>query len=325
MIKHTHTGICTCGEDHGTLLTQSQIKQFDPTRTLVLRNAFAHQMDVRFNKLIRLIKQSVVEQDCFGLKPTPTTFQVGVTGGRAFAFNTSQQKIDEFMKWLQEQVNNGIITITEMRQIGASINSSWTDLFIEDSYKRGVIRARYEMIKQGWNIPTIEMSGGIAMVMANSPFHVERMGLLFARTYNDLKGITDAMSSQISRVLAQGMADGDGPAFLARKLVSVINGTGETLAIKDTLGRFISAQRRATTLARTEIIRAHSDATLQEYKNWGVVGVNVKAEWTTAGDGRVCEICASLEGKVFELSDAEGLIPLHPNCRCLFLPTMPEK
>jgi hypothetical protein len=63
---------------------------------------------------------------------------------------------------------------------------------------------------------------------------------------------------------------------------------------------------------------------VQEYKNWAVEGVVVKAEWVDAGFN-VCPKCAENNGKIFELSEIEGLIPLHPNCRCIALPTMPEK
>lgn len=81
------------------------------------------------------------------------------------------------------------------------------------------------MIKAGYDVPDIESTGGInASMMA--PFHIDRLGLLFTRVFSDLKGITSAMDAQISRILAQGIVDGDGPALLARKLVSTINGTG---------------------------------------------------------------------------------------------------
>jgi len=144
---------------------------------------------------------------------------------------------------------------------------------------------------------------------------MDRIGLLYGRTFSGLKGITAAMDTQISRVLAQGMADGDGPRLLARKLIATINGTGMgELAITDTLGRFIPAARRAEMLARTEIIRAHHNATIQEYRNWAVEGVKVKAEFVTAGDDRVCDRCAALEREVFTLDRIEGMIPLHPNC-----------
>jgi SPP1 gp7 family putative phage head morphogenesis protein len=320
-----HSDICTCEEHNPKLLTQAKIRQIDPTRTVSLRNAFVKQMDRRFNELSRIITKAIVDQDCFGFKLIPTTYQMTVPGKQAFAFTTSQQKIQEFMTWLQEQVDKGILTVSEYRQLGQAIQQEWTDLYIEDSYKRGIIRARYEMTKAGWNIPSIEASGGVAMVFANSPFHLDRVGLLYIRAYNDLKGITDAMSSQISRILAQGMADGDGPRLLARKLVATINGdTTGTLGITDTLGRFIPAKRRAEMLARTEIIRSHAEATLQEYRNWGVVGVNVQVEWLSAHDDRVCPVCASMDGKIFTLDEASGLIPAHPNCRCCWLPAGPE-
>lgn len=162
------------------------------------------------------------------------------------------------------------------------------------------------------------------MIMG-TPFHMDRVGVLFTRVYNDLKGITEQMDAQISRILAQGMIDGDGPALIARKLIAVINGEGiDKLGIRDTLGRFIPAMRRAEMLARTEMIRAYHLATIQEYRNWGVLGIKVLGEWKTAGDDRVCEECASLEGKVFTLDEIEPMIPVHPLCRCLALPYIEE-
>ena len=65
-------------------------------------------------------------------------------------------------------------------------------------------------------------------------------------------------------------------------------------------------------------------ATIQEYRNWGVEGVTILGEWKTAGDDRVCEKCASMEGRVFTLDEIEPLIPLHPQCRCIALPWIKE-
>lgn len=156
-------------------------------------------------------------------------------------------------------------------------------------------------------------------------FHVDRLGLIYTRVFEDLKGITNAMDAQISRVLAQGLADGDGPRLLARKLVATINGTNMgDLGITDTLGRFIPAKRRAEMLARTEVIRAHHLASIQEYRNFGVLDIKVMGEWRTAGDDRVCEKCASLEKRIFTLDEIEPMIPLHPNCRCIALPYVEE-
>ena len=296
-------------------------KMYDPTRTLTLRNAFVKNMERRFNELISVIKKTIVENDAFGLLPGIQTHEMVPAGWQAFNYKMSQEKIIKFMEWLQQQVDSGILDIKVFEQAGTAINSAWTNLYVADSYKRGVIRARYELQKLGLDIPSIEDTGGISMAMTN-PFHVDRLGIIFTRTYTDLKGITAAMDMQISRVLAQGIADGDGPALLARKLVAVINGQGiGDLAIKDTLGRFIPAKVRAEMLARTEIIRAHHLATIQEYRNWAVFNVMVEAEVVTAGDDRVCPVCDALAaGGPYTLDQIENMIPAHTRCRCIALP-----
>jgi len=138
------------------------------------------------------------------------------------------------------------------------------------------------------------------------------VGLIYTRTYRGLKGITDEMDKQISQVLAQGMAEGRNPNTIAKALADRVDKIGIT---------------RARILARTEVIRAHHTATIQEYKNWGVVGVKVLAEWVTAGDSRVCPDCLRMSRKdngfgkgIYTLDQIAGLIPLHPQCRCVALP-----
>lgn len=298
--------------------TAIQINAYDPTRTTVLRNAFAREIRRRFRGLTRVIWQAIFEDDVFGLKAG--FYQLTSPGRQAFVFPRSADKVSAFMNWLQGQIDAGILEVRELAQVGVGVEGAWTNKYIYDSYKRGVIRARYELQKAGFNVPGIDQTGGIEISMS-TPFHIDRLGLLYTRTFSGLQGITAAMDTQISRVLAQGIADGDGPRLLARKLISTINGTGMgELAITDTLGRFIPAQRRAEMLARTEIIRAHHQATIQEYRNWAVEGVIVKAEFVTAGDDRVCDRCNALEREIFTLDRIEGMIPLHPQCRCIALP-----
>jgi len=295
-----------------------QVNSYDPTRTTVLRNAFARDMRKWFRELTHVIWQAIVEEDCFGLKAG--FYQMTSPGRQAFVFPRSADKVSAFMEWMNRQVEAGILEVREFQQIGTGVEGAWTNKYIQDSYKRGVIRARYELKKAGFDVPTIEQTGGIEISMS-TPFHIDRVGLLYSRTFAGLKGITTAMDTQISRVLAQGMADGDNPRLLARKLIATINGTGMgELAITDTLGRFIPTARRAEMLARTEIIRAHHNATIQEYRNWAVEGVKVKAEFVTAGDDRVCDRCAALERSIWTLDQIEGMIPVHVQCRCIALP-----
>lgn len=308
--------------DHTQILTQSQVNHFDPTRTTVLRNAFAKDMHKRFLELVRMIVKSVVTNDAFGLDIN--VFQMNPANKKQFAFPRSQDKVRAFMLWLEEQVKLGILEVDQFQQLGQGIDRAWTNKYILDSYKRGIQRARYEVKKAGFDVPGIEQTGGVSMSLM-TPFHADRLGLMYTRMFSDLKGITQTMDTQISRVLSQGLADGDNPRLLAKKMIAVVNGakSGE-LGITDTLGRYIPAQRRAEVLARTEVIRAHHQATIQEYKNWGVEGVNVLGEWKTAGDDRVCAECEDLEGQIFTLEEINNKIPLHPQCRCIALPYIYE-
>jgi len=294
------------------------IAKADPTNTAVLARSFDRQLMLRFGKVKKAIRQAVNTQDVFGLKPvvfsSPTVYAT-LPGPKAFAFNTTGGKVNSFIDWLKAQVDADILDIDFFQQSGSAVNKAWTDIYITDSYTRGVQRARLELKKAGYAVPAelADATGGIGASLS-SPFHVDRLGALYTRTFNDLKGITDAMNNQISRVLTEGLMNGDSPYLISRKLTAVIDGSGKTLGITDTLGRFIPAERRAKMLARTEIIRAHHVATIQEYKNWGAEGVTVQAEWSTAGDSRVCNLCAPLQGKFYTLEAIQPMIPRHPNC-----------
>jgi SPP1 gp7 family putative phage head morphogenesis protein len=308
------------------VLTVNGIKNYDPTHTVALRKAFTVDIKRRFAELGKVVRKSVYELDCFGLKSNKgvSMYQMTPTARKAFEFLRSEEKVKAFMNWLKKQEEAGIIQSGMAQQLGSAVESQWMNMYILDSYKRGVIRARSELRSAGFEVPTVDENGGINMIL-NLPIHLDRIGLLYSRVFTDLQGITSAMDTIISRILTQGMIDGDGPALLAKKLVEAINGTGiGDLAIKDTLGRTISAQQRAIMMARTEIIRAHHLATIQEYRNWGLEGIIVKGEWKTAGDDRVCDKCAALEGKIFTLDEIEPLIPFHPNCRCIALPYIEE-
>lgn len=305
-------------------ITNYASNRYDPTHTITLRNAFVHDMNRRFAKLTRVIRTAIVDEDCFGLKrePRPTVFaELFTPGHQAFDFPRSADKVRAFLAWLERQAELGLLEIVTFRQLGQSVESAWTDKYVLSAYQKGIARARQELNKQSsGRIPTIEASGGIVAAFNSLPIHSERAGLLYTRVYNDLKGITNAMDQQISRVLSQGMIEGRGPRELARRLVRTITGPGGDLAITDSLGRYIPAKRRAEMLARTEMIRAHHYGNVQEMRNWGVEGVIVKAEWVTAGDERVCPLCLEKEGKIFTLDEIEPLIPLHPQCRCVVIP-----
>lgn len=300
------------------LSVYAALTKVDPTRTLTLRNSFARDVTRRFKELITIVRYAIVKDDIFGLKLTNYA-KLQSPGRQAFDYPKMQDRLTAFMDWIQSQVNRGILAPELGRQFGESVDVIWSNYYIRAAYQRGIERARTELIRANYAVPTIAASGGITTI-SNNPLHLEKLGLLYSQVYNELKGVTDAMNQQISRVLTQSMIEGKTADQIARRLVRVIG--GPALELTDTLGRFIPAMRRAQMIARTETVRAQHLANIQEYRNWNVPGVRVKAEWVTAQDDRVCSSCASLEGQVFSLDVIEGMIPAHPNCRCIALPVI---
>ncbi len=293
-------------------LAVNNILQFDPTRTLTLRKAFVTDMDKRFNALKRLIRESIIDNDCFGLVTPATPFSTlaAATPGQ-FRFDRSAAKVEGFMAWLQEQEKAGVLQLVNKSRIGTPVEQLWANTYIDTAYQRGIRRGREELRKQGVDIPTFGDKQLRDPVIAafNQPVHADRVGLIYSRVYSDLKGITSAMDTQISRVLAQGLAEGRNPRELARTINDRVDKIGIT---------------RARMLARTEVIRAHHAANVQEYRNAGIEGVSVMVEWSTAGY-KVCTVCSALQGKRFTLDEIEFMIPKHPNCRCVAIPDVSGK
>jgi len=295
-------------------------------------------MKRRFAKLESVIRISVVSEDALGLASNPMDRRVTVlqemtsSGRRAFAYPRNSRKISAFMDWLKRQMEAGIISVADYNQVGEAVEAAWQNKYIYRAYASGVTKARQQLIQAGFDVPSLSDSGGLGAVLA-IPIHLDRLGVLYTRAFNELRGITAVMDQLLSRVLTTGLAEGWGMIEIARALIHAVSGEGSTLDlpisyVNPRTGKLVNyvmpGKQRALILTRTEIIRAHAHGQLQEFKNWGVLGVGVLAELATAGDPRVCEICASLEGRTFTIEEAFGVIPVHPQCRCVWLPYLTD-
>lgn len=83
----------------------------------------------------------------------------------------------------------------------------------------------------------------------------------------------------------------------------------------------MSPKHWATTVARTEVMAGYTKGRLEGFKQGGVVD---RVEYSVSADERLCDICAPFDGKIYKLSDANGVIPQHPNCRCQWIPLVSE-
>lgn len=294
--------------------------KYDPSGTASIRKAFASEIDKRFNALRRAVTQLIVDQDVFGLKPYKLlSFNESVHNVREWVDLTDEQKLENFRNWLADQIGQGIITVS------AKGSSEWFYQYIVDSYQKAYGKA-YDQVRT--KSPLARMAqeayfqrygqvGSVSSFYAGSkeeflrsafgqPVPIERVKFLASRTYTDLKGVTDAMSQQMSRVLVDGLIAGDNPRTIAKALNDRVDKIGKT---------------RAKMVSHDAVIRTHAEAMLDSFESMGVDNIGVAVEWSTShlgvtakGYPSPCELCKPLEGIVMSVKEARGMIPRHPYC-----------
>jgi len=76
-----------------------------------------------------------------------------------------------------------------------------------------------------------------------------------------------------------------------------------------------NAKYRAEMISRTEVIAASNEGALRRYE---VEGID-KSEFYPSPDA--CPECVPLAGE-YPTKETHGMIPVHPNCRCVWLPVV---
>jgi SPP1 gp7 family putative phage head morphogenesis protein len=252
----------------------------------------------RSNRLKGAVKSVVSQEDEFALAPRQV-FSPFNTNSRAFEFKTLDEKLAAFNAWLVEQIRKDILSAKEL----SDPNSPWTAKYVESAYRKGFIRSYNEKNPKGFKSDDFHIGGQNQFLKGafGQPERVSKIKLLGLRSYEDLKGVTGHMAGQLNRIFSDALAHGIGPGETAQRIAAEVNGID---------------LKRAFVLARTEIIHAHAEGQLDGFEELGVYRVGIMAEFMTAGDTRVCERCFSMEGMIFTIEEARGIIPLHPQCRC---------
>jgi SPP1 gp7 family putative phage head morphogenesis protein len=335
-----------------------KLARVDPTRTADLRCRFVTVVRRLFNTLKARVLDLVVKQDCFGLDkgqafgtnvrlhaivhhanpnhderildsprtldwsdrvellrrapPTMNSPPVqGIPTSPRWQFYSGPEKVKAFMAWLKQQVSTLLAAHTS--------DELWR-MFVEEGMRKGASRAFDDVWdkdggggKTRWGPGEGDFyQGSKRQFMQTSfgqPESYDKVMLLAQRSYSDLKGVTEVMSTAMSRVLVDGLIAGDGPRKIGRELAKQVDDIG---------------LQRGTTIARTEIIRAHAEGQLHAMEELGIEDVGVQVEFSSTGDDLVCPECQDLEGTVLPVDEAHGIIPVHPNCRCAWIPFVPK-
>ncbi len=291
--------------------SSSNLLRMDPTGTLFIRESFVKEIRRRKNKLRRAILEWLVKEDKLGLKKLKNP----IRNAREFEFMSDPAKLTAFSAWLSIQLENDLlasaseILVSGVGFGGQTVVGPWTQKYIESAYKKGLINAYLEARRElSPNDPNFidQTQEEFLRSAFLAPERLSKVQLLALRAFEQLRGFSSQMGGQLNTILAQGMIDGKSVIQIAREMFEKIDGLTEA---------------RALMIARTEIIHAHAEGTLDSFEELGIDKVSMRVEWSTAGDDRVCPQCATMEGKVFTIDRARGKIPLHPNCRCAWIPS----
>ncbi len=182
---------------------------------------------------------------------------------------------------------------------------------------RGIIKREY--IRRANLILSQVMSGAIRngrdLLVAQNP-HKEIPPVLSLAALKWLKTrigwAADQISEETSTRLAQILADGYERGLSIPQIAD---------AIKAEFDFFSDV--RSERIARTEIMQASAQGTLEGYKELGADVIS-KVQFYTALDERTCDDCNGLHNEIFTLEDSVGVITVHPNCRCVWLPVIED-
>ena len=115
--------------------------------------------------------------------------------------------------------------------------------------------------------------------------------------------VAEETAKQLAKQLAQGFEAGESIPEIAKRVSGVF----------DNAERF-----RTVRIARTETIMTANEGALTGYSESKVE----KVQFYAALDERTDDDCLDLHNEIFEVDDAHGMIPIHPSCRCTWLPVV---
>lgn len=113
-----------------------------------------------------------------------------------------------------------------------------------------------------------------------------------------IRGIDETTREALRKALSESYQRGEGWAQWLGRVKRVIDCD--------------KPKNRADMIVRTEMAFAYNVALLRTYREMGVEYV----EWLSVLDNRTCQKCAERHGNIFPLAEVEGMLPLHPRCRC---------
>lgn len=180
-----------------------------------------------------------------------------------------------------------------INEILKDLGSKSCDLGV-DMLKNGY-KTNYINVMKALNISFNTLNDRVINHMVNQKW----LGFNFSeRVWNNTK----ILAGNVDTILKNGIIQGKSVTQMAVELNNTMN------------EGFNNAHR----LIRTETMHTLNESSFNAYKDSGVVE---KVEVLVALDERLCKRCGPLNGQKYDF-DKRPLLPVHPNCRCTYIPVI---
>ena len=165
-----------------------------------------------------------------------------------------------------------------------------TELLV-DSWGKGTRRV---LNNEGDNVAKQILGGGEEIIE-------DRLRNILAEQNTYYNNLRDEVSEKINEVIRRGRSTGESTSEITRR-------------IREEAGNL--TKHRASTISRTEVTKAHTEATKQVMRQAQIQRVI----WLATLDRRTCQTCEDLNETVWDLEEAPTPVQdTHPNCRCTLI------
>ncbi|MEC8917125.1 MAG: phage minor head protein [Pseudomonadota bacterium] len=204
---------------------------------------------------------------------------------RTYEYLLDQFVLDDMNSYIAELINELV-----MRAInGEPIVIGQAELAYQQSTASSVVSlaAQTEAFRR-----TVEET------LISAPYRT-RVALVRARVFEEMRGFSDQLRTELARTLADGMARGQSPRSIARTIKARIG----VLALED--GSTTGARARAERIARTEINVAHRRAIMDEDQQANAEGIRTRLLWISALKSTTRPTHASRHGRVYTRQECD--------------------
>jgi len=277
-----------------------------PTNTFTHQQQFAQRLRGVLSRINARIREAIEENSLFDFRQEAL---VDNPPSEIFETENNRTKLRGFLAWLREQLNDEFLTV-----VGPDRNQ-----FIRAAYIVGLRNAHGQL--DDLDVSFVRDTEQLL----SRPIHISALRELYTRTYENLVSVRDDVAQAVRDELLEGFQEGRGARDIARDLTDRVDSIGK---------------HRATMIARSEIINAHSTGTIKRAQELNRdADAEIAAghgEWDAAMDSRTCDFCRALNGTQFRLDEMDSLSvsvtgslpeafvgrtfrlkpPAHPNGRC---------